>query len=74
MKILCLEPNKYRLLKRRCCAVVFLNHRNNPAIIHFSCLLWSFRLFGVAELVSAFIHSTVMDGYLYSAFLLYLST
>lgn len=38
---------EYTLCVVRCCEVVFLN-----VIVHFSCLLWSFRPFDVAEMSS----------------------
>lgn len=33
----------------------FLNNEKNFGLMHFSYLLWSFRLFSVATLISAFI-------------------
>lgn len=34
----------------KCYEAIFLKHRNNSVIIHFSLLLWSFWPFGVAVL------------------------
>lgn len=34
-----------------------INHGNNSVIIHFICLLWSFRPFATAELTSALTNS-----------------
>lgn len=39
-----------------CCEVVLLNPGKISSIINFSCLLWSFKAFDVAELARWFIH------------------
>lgn len=39
----------------RCCKGVFLTQRKNPVITHFSCLMWSSRLFELVELATGFL-------------------